>query len=65
MIKDPVCGKRINRSKPHSIINYEGVAYSLCCGICQTEFESSPKLYAKPEFGIKVKNKNRVPHRRQ
>ncbi|MFV1948816.1 MAG: YHS domain-containing protein [Anaerolineales bacterium] len=65
MLKDPVCGKRMNRGKPYSIVNYEGVAYSLCCARCQAEFESMPKNYALPELGRRVKNKKRLPHRRQ
>lgn len=64
MLKDPVCGKRMNRGKAHIIIDYEGVAYSLCCPKCQAEFEQSPKDYARPEWGVSVKNKKRLPHRR-
>ncbi len=37
MLKDPVCGKRMNRGKAHIIIKYEGVAYSLCCAKCQDD----------------------------
>lgn len=37
MITDPVCGKRINRGKAHAVIEYEGVAYSLCCPQSQME----------------------------
>jgi len=65
MLTDPVCGKRMNRVKAYSINNYEGIAFSLCCSKCQAEFESAPKRYAKPELGRRVKNKKRVPHRRQ
>ena len=64
MIKDPVCGKRMNRQKAHIIIEFEGVAYSLCCPKCQAEFEQTPKQYAQPEWGSKVKNKKRLPHRK-
>jgi len=55
MITDPVCGKRINRSKAHIVIEYEGVAYSLCCPLCQAEFERAPAAYAKPETGEKIR----------
>lgn len=65
MLKDPVCGKRMNRGKAHIIIEYEGVAYSLCCAKCQAEFESAPKRYAQPELGARVKNKKRLPHRQR
>ena len=66
MISDPVCGKRINRGKAHAIVEYEGVAYSVCCPLCQAEFERSPKTYAKPEKGEKLRRKSdRRPFRGQ
>lgn len=65
MIKDPVCGKRMNRGKAHITIEHEGVAYALCCPKCQAEFEQTPKRYARPELGTRVKNKKRLPHRKQ
>ena len=66
MITDPVCGKRINRSKAHAVVEYEGVDYSVCCPLCQAEFERSPRRYAKPEMGEKVSRKTgRRPFRGQ
>jgi YHS domain-containing protein len=66
MHKDPVCGKRINRGKAHAIAEYEGVAYFLCCPLCQTQFEQTPKTYAQPELGEKVKKgSSQVYSRRQ
>ena len=56
MIKDPVCGKRINRGKAHIVVDYEGVAYSLCCPLCQAEFERAPAAYAKPAVGEKLRS---------
>lgn len=64
MLKDPVCGKRMNRGKAHITIEYEGVVYFLCCPLCQSEFERTPKAYAQPEVGEKVKKGKRRPHRR-
>jgi len=64
MFKDPVCGKRLNRGKAHAVIEYEGVAYFLCCPRCQAEFERAPKTYAKPELGEKVKRTAQLPYRR-
>ena len=55
MFKDPVCGKRLQRGKAHIIIEYERVDYFLCCPQCQAQFERSPKTYARPELGQKVK----------
>lgn len=61
---DPVCGKRINRGKAHIVIEHEGVAYSLCCPLCQAEFERAPTAYAKPDVGEKVRRKaGRHPNR--
>ncbi|MEX2148802.1 MAG: YHS domain-containing protein [Steroidobacteraceae bacterium] len=57
MITDPVCGKRINRGKAHIVVEYQGVDYSLCCPLCQKEFERAPKAYARPEAGEKVRRK--------
>jgi len=57
MITDPVCGKRINRGKAHAVIEHEGVAYSLCCPLCQAEFARAPGRIARPELGDKVRKK--------
>lgn len=66
MITDPVCGKRINRGKAHVVIEHEGVAYSLCCPLCQAEFERAPRTYANPELGEKARKKSdRQPYRGQ
>jgi YHS domain-containing protein len=63
MLKDPVCGKRMNRNKAHIVIEYEGVNYFLCCRQCQAEFERTPKVYARPGLGVKVRKGNRRPQR--
>ena len=66
MITDPVCGKRINRGKAHAVVEYEGFAYSVCCPLCQAEFERAPKRYARAEMGEKVrKNVDRPRYRGQ
>ena len=66
MITDPVCGKRINRGKAQVVIEHEGVAYSLCCPLCQAAFERAPGNFAKRELGEKVrKNPERRPYRGQ
>lgn len=59
MIKDPVCGKRINRGKAHAMVEYEHIQYFLCCPICQAQFEQQPKRFARPEVGIPVKKEAR------
>ena len=45
--QDPVCGKRINRNKAHTSIEYEGTEYLLCCPQCQAEFEKNPGKYLR------------------
>ena len=64
MLKDPVCGKRINRNKAHIAIEYENVNYFLCCPLCQAQFEREPATFAKPELGEKVKKNPHQPRRR-
>lgn len=64
LVKDPVCGKRLQRGKAHIVIEHEGVNYYLCCPRCQTDFENNLKLYARPEFGEKAKKVTNISHRR-
>lgn len=45
LFRDPVCGKRLNKSKAHIIIHYKGQDYYLCCPKCQAEFERQPDKY--------------------
>ncbi|HIQ04239.1 MAG TPA: YHS domain-containing protein [Anaerolineae bacterium] len=69
MLRDPVCGRRINRRRAHIAIEYEKVIYYLCCPRCQAEFEVAPDRYARPELGEKARSKpgrrgqRAVPHR--
>lgn len=63
MFKDPVCGKRINRGKAYIIIEHEGVDYFLCCPQCQAQFERTPRAYARPELGQRVRKPTPQPHR--
>lgn len=64
MVKDPVCGKRINRGRAHAVVEYQHVAYFLCCPLCQAQFESAPQVYAKPGLGKKTKESHRLAYRR-
>lgn len=63
MHKDPVCGRRLQRGKAYAVVEYQGVHYFLCCPLCQAEFERSPRTYANPELGEKVKKVARLPYR--
>jgi len=46
---DPVCGKRLNKTKAHIVINYNKTDYFLCCPKCQAEFEENTKKYLGQE----------------
>ena len=58
-IRDPVCGKRINRNKAHIAIEYRGQEYYLCCPQCQSTFERDPERF------VKVAGKQRMARRRR
>lgn len=51
ILRDPVCGVRINRNKAHIVITVDGEDYYLCCPKCQSEFEANPERYIKEERG--------------
>lgn len=55
MLRDPVCGRRINRHRAQIAVEYEGVTYYLCCPLCQTRFERDRGKYARPEWGERRK----------
>ncbi len=50
ILRDPVCGKRMNRNKAHIRLEYNGKEVLLCCPRCQAEFERNPRMYV-PESG--------------
>ena len=58
MLRDPVCGRRVNRHQAQAALEYDRITYYLCCPLCQTEFERFPGKYARPEWG-EERNKNR------
>lgn len=55
MLRDLVCGRRVNRHRAQMAIEYEGVTYYLCCPLCQTRFERDRGKYARPEWGERRK----------
>ena len=54
MLKDPVCGKRINRHRAQAGIEHKGWVYYVCCPLCQAEFKRDPERYAQPKMGEKA-----------
>jgi YHS domain-containing protein len=51
LLQDPVCGKWFSLDQAHAAIEYEGAVYSLCCPLCQTEFERDPRRYTSIKPG--------------
>jgi YHS domain-containing protein len=47
MHRDPVCGRKINPNKAYVKLKYDGEIYYLCCPLCQSEFEKTPKKYVE------------------
>ena len=45
ILRDPVCGKKINPNKAYVKVKYGKETYYLCCPICQAEFEKNPKNF--------------------
>lgn len=45
MIKDPVCGKKMNTNKAYAKIKYNKQTYYVCCPLCQSEFEKDPASF--------------------
>ena len=48
-VRDPVCGKWIQRHRAQAAIEYGGRLYHVCCSVCRREFERDPGRYAYPE----------------
>ncbi len=44
-LRDPVCGRRMNRNKAYAVVKHNGVDCLLCCAKCESEFEADPKRY--------------------
>ncbi len=42
ILRDPVCGKKINPNKAYAKVKYGRENYYLCCPLCQAEFEKNP-----------------------
>ena len=44
MLKDPVCGMKVNEDSPHQA-EHEGRTYYFCCQGCRKKFEANPEQY--------------------
>jgi YHS domain-containing protein len=47
VLRDPVCGQKINKNKAHFRTTYRNRVYYLCCPLCQASFEKDPNRYIK------------------
>lgn len=47
VLRDPVCGKKINPNKAYAKVKHGKETYYLCCKLCQSEFEKDPKKFIK------------------
>ena len=45
VLRDPVCGKKINKNKAYAKVTYNKSEYYLCCPLCQTAFEDDPEKF--------------------
>lgn len=45
ILRDPVCGKKINPNKAYAKVKYGKETYYLCCPICHAEFEKEPEKF--------------------
>jgi YHS domain-containing protein len=46
MVKDPVCGMQVEKSKASAQVEYKGKTYYLCSLSCKDKFVNEPKKYA-------------------
>ncbi|MEM3703573.1 MAG: copper-translocating P-type ATPase [Candidatus Bathyarchaeia archaeon] len=47
LVKDPVCGMKIDPETAYSKIEYEGRMVYFCSKVCEEEFKKNPKKYLK------------------
>lgn len=47
LVKDPVCGMKIDPDAAYSKIEHEGRMFYFCSKACEEEFKKNPKKYAK------------------
>lgn len=45
MVKDPVCGMKIDKKKAKSKLKFKGKTYYFCDTSCRIEFEKHPGKY--------------------
>jgi YHS domain-containing protein len=45
VLRDPVCGKKINKNKAYAKETYGKNEYYLCCSLCQSTFLKEPEKF--------------------
>ena len=56
---DPVCGKRVARSRNRLVAEYAGVQYYFCSLDCLNRFDSQPDLFTNQPGEGKLANRDR------
>ena len=56
MLRDPVCGRKMNPNKAYVQIEYKNEMFYLCCPLCQSEFEKEPEKYIQKRNGKSKRN---------
>ena len=46
LVKDPICGMKVDLEKTKYKSTYEGKEYGFCSASCKAEFDSNPGQYA-------------------
>ncbi len=55
LVKDPVCGMKVNPATSRHIAEHDGKTYHFCCAHCADKFKAEPQKYlnpAKPAAGL-------------
>lgn len=45
ILRDPVCGKKMNPNKAYAKVKVGKDTFYLCCPVCQSEFENDPEKF--------------------
>lgn len=45
ILRDPVCGKKINPNKAYAKFRIDKEIIYLCCPLCQSTFENDPQKF--------------------
>lgn len=49
LVKNLVCGRKVNAERSRFFTEYRGKIYQFCCAHCEGSFLKAPERYAKEE----------------